>query len=194
MLMPMEVPASTLPTRKRPGPDMEPANAKRTRLDQSPERPTKRVATAKGADTEESGSSEREYAEENMDDRLLEYKVSEEETPDTAHGEGIVGGAQNASAPDAIEQTPHGWVRLPVAELIIRDAWMNWEQDLRRAYRQFLLAQAMVSVEVPGSEVEVQELNVDEEEHFGIWRSRYLNQPAGFEEERMEAGAFGLGE
>src|SRR6266481_3877404 len=150
MLMPMEVPASALPTRKRPGPDMELANAKWTRPDQSPERPTKRVATGKGTDTEESGSSEREYAEENMDDRLLEYEVSEEETPDTAHGEGIAGGAQNA-----IEQTPRGRVRLPVAELIIHDAWMNWEQDLRRAYRQRLLAQVMVSVEVPGSEVEV---------------------------------------
>src|SRR6266481_5596649 len=137
MLMPMEVPASALPTRKWPGPDMEPANAKWTRPDQSPERPTKRVATGKGTDTEESGSSEREYAEENMDDRLLEYEVSEEETPDTAHGEGIAGGTQNAPAPDAIEQTPCSCrVRLPVAELIIRDAWVNWEQDLRRAYRQ----------------------------------------------------------
>src|SRR6266481_6270820 len=99
--MPMEVPASALPSRKRVGPDMELANAKWTRPDQSPERPTEKVATGKGTDTEESASPEWEYAEENVDDRLLEYEVSEEETLDTAHREGMAGGTQNTSVPEA---------------------------------------------------------------------------------------------
>jgi len=52
----------------------------------------------------------------------------------------------------------------------------------------------MVSVEIPRSKVEVRELRADEEERFAIWRSWYLYQPADFEEERKEAGAFSLGE
>src|SRR6266481_3120009 len=197
-----EVPASASPSKKRAAPSMEPVDRKRTRPNHSQERPTRKVVTWKGADHAESPDPEWEYEEEGLDDQLLddgllEYLSSEEESwmgQDTACEEGTVGHTNDAPVPERIEPLASSRVRLTVPELIIRNVWMNWEQDLRRAYCQCLLAQAMVSVEIPRSKVEVLELRADEEERFAIWRSRYLYQPADFEEERMEVGAFGLGE
>ena len=84
-------------------------------------------------------------------------------------------------------------VRITVPELIIRDAWLNWEQDLLWAYRQHLMAQVMTGMRLPRTEVETRALTPEEAERFATW-SQYLFQPADFEDARMEAGAFGLGE
>ena len=60
------------------------------------------------------------------------------------------------------------------------------------------MAQVISSLEfpwnVPGNQVDVRRLTAEEEERLGTWRRLYLYQLAGFEEERMADGAFGLGE
>src|SRR6266481_3416037 len=97
----------------------------------------------KGADHAESPDPEWEYEEEGLDDQLLddgllEYPSSEEESRtgwDTAREEGTASCTNDAPVPERIEPLASGRVRLMVPELIIWDAWMNWEQDLRRAYR-----------------------------------------------------------
>ena len=86
------------------------------------------------------------------------------------------------------------WVWITIPELIIRDDWLNWEQDLQWAYWQHLVVQVMMSTRLLRTKVEMRALTPEETERFATWRSWYLFQPADFEEVRMEAGAFGLGE
>ena len=85
-------------------------------------------------------------------------------------------------------------VQITVSELIIQDAWLNWEQDLQRAYWQHLVVQVMTGMRLPRTEVEMRALTPEEAERFVMWRSWYLFQPADFKDVRMEAGVFGLGE
>ena len=60
--------------------------------------------------------------------------------------------------------------------------------------QQRLVAQVMTGMRLPRTEVEMRALTLEEAERFATWRSRYLFQLADFEDVRMEAGAFGLGE
>ena len=99
--------------------------------------------------------------------------------------EGLMGG---------FELSALGLTRVTVRELIIRDAWLNWEEDMRRAHRQRVLAQAMTMWNDPERQVEVRQLTETEEERFATWKSQYINQPVGFEEERMVGDALGFGE
>ena len=84
------------------------------------------------------------------------------------------------------------WITVP--ELIIQGAWLNWEQDLRQAYWQRLVVQAMTGMRLPRTEVETRALTPEEAERFATWRSWYLFQLADFKDARMEVGAFSLGE
>jgi len=47
---------------------------------------------------------------------------------------------------------------------------------------------------LPPHPVWIRCLTVEEEGRFRVWKAQYLYQPAGFEDERMEAGEFGIGE
>ena len=88
--------------------------------------------------------------------------------------------------------------QLTVQELVIRDAWMNWEENLRRAHQNRMLAWAMTRLQLPwdhlGNQVGARRLSAEEEEQFTMWKSRYIYQPADFEDERLAAYALGLGE
>ena len=133
-----------------------------------------------------------------LDDQVLDYEVLDELSKVEAGAE-IAGGLQDETMTDeglmgGFELSALGLTWVTVRELIIRDAWLNWEEDMRRAHRQQVLAQAMTMWNDPERQVEVRQLTETEEEQFATWKSQYINQPVGFEEERMVGDALGFGE
>ena len=133
-----------------------------------------------------------------LDDRVLDYEISDE-PPEAEAGAEIVGGLQDETMMDeglmgGIGLSTLGLTWVTVRELIIRDAWLNWEEDMRPAHQQRVLAQAMTLWNDPERQVEVRQLTVTEEERFVTRKSQYINQPVGFEEERMVGDALGFRE
>ena len=125
---------------------------------------------------------------------MLEIDASDEFSEAEANAEEATGGVQDETMMEG--PSPGGWgistlglMRVSVPELIIRDAWLNWEEDLRWAHRQRILARAMTMWGNPRRQVEVWQLTAAETERFATWRSRYIHQPDGFEEERMAGDA-----
>ena len=134
-----------------------------------------------------------------LDARVLESDASDKLSEVEANAEEATGGVQDETMTEG--PSLGGWgistlglMRVSVPELIIWDAWLNWEEDLRRAHWQRILARAMTMWDNPGRQVEVRQLTVVEMERFATWRSRYIHQPDGFEEERMVGDALGFGE
>jgi len=136
-----------------------------------------------------------------MDDWLLEYNMSDKESCTTTSQEGA--GEMRGKRLEEHITSRQAMVGLnqdniSVQELIIWDCWRNWEEDLRQAHWECQMAQVISLLQfpwnVPGNQVGVRRLTAEEEERLGTWRRLYLYQPAGFEEERMADGAFGLGE
>ena len=114
-------------------------------------------------------------------------------------GAEIAGGLQDETMTDeglmgGIELSALGLTWVTVHELIIRDAWLNWEENMRRAHWQWVLAQAMTIWDDPERQVKVHQLTITEEEWFTTWKRQYINQPVGFGEERMVGDALGFGE
>jgi len=79
-------------------------------------------------------------------------------------------------------------------EFLLQSCWMNWENELRQAHQHGVLAQSCLAWRLPPHPVWTRPITAEEEGRFQVWKAGYINQPARFEDERMEAGAFGLGE
>ena len=110
-----------------------------------------------------------------LDDRVLNYEVLDE-PPKVEAGAEIAGGLQDETMTDeglmgGIELSALGLTRVTVHELIIQDAWLNWEEDMRQAHWQWVLAQAMTMWDDPERQVKVRQLTITEEEWFMTWKS-----------------------
>jgi len=82
---------------------------------------------------------------------------------------------------------------ITLQERLFREAWRGWEESLRMARRHRRLGE--VAAKLPKSaepKIIVQRLAEDEEARLKVWKTRFLGQAEGFEEEGMEIGAFGL--
>jgi len=136
-----------------------------------------------------------------LDNRLLDDAPDDFPTYDVLDNEQQVGEGQPASAMDlkpGVEGLPQGkddeYGMISVEEHLLRHNWMNWEDDLRRAHQQRLLAQSTLAWRIPPHLVRARHLTAEEEARFGIWKAQYIYQPGDFEDGRMAAGAFGLWE
>jgi len=82
---------------------------------------------------------------------------------------------------------------ITLQERLFREAWRGWEESLRMARRHRRLGE--VAAKLPKSakpRIIVQRLAEDEEAWLKAWKTQFLGQAEGFEEEGMEIGAFGL--
>ena len=86
-------------------------------------------------------------------------------------------------------------VVMSVQDRLLQDCWLNWE-DVRRAHRDREMARGiLVLVSWSGAgtgHVHGRRLSEEEEARFTTWKQLYIEQPAGFEEERLATGDFSL--
>ena len=134
--------------------------------------------------------SERESSE------LPEYRISGEEDEDMQDVEMRVVPEDDHSATLSEQggEEPDGQQRISLEEFLVRESWIAWEQELRRAHHERFKAQAYLSLALLPRHVLAERLTEEEQTRYEIWKTRFVNRPAGFEEEMMEAGGFGLGE
>jgi len=81
-----------------------------------------------------------------MDDRLVDYMVSDE---GSTAGTGEKSGAGEEAEGGRPEERPANEIQVTVQELIIWDAWMNWEENLRWAHHNRMLAWAIMTLQLP---------------------------------------------
>ena len=84
---------------------------------------------------------------------------------------------------------------ISLQERLFREAWRGWEESLRMARRHRRLGE--VAAKLPNSaepRIIVQRLAEDKEARLKVWKTQFLGQVEGFEEEGMDMGAFGLDE
>jgi len=82
---------------------------------------------------------------------------------------------------------------ISLQERLFREAWRGWEESLRMARRHRRLGEVAAKLTISAEpKIIVQKLAEDEEAQFKVWKTRFLGQVEGFEEEGMEMGAFGL--
>ena len=134
--------------------------------------------------------SERESSE------LPEYGISGEEDEDMQDVEMRVMPEDDHSATLSKQggEELDGQQRISLEEFLVHESWIAWEQELRRAHHEWSKAQAYLSLALPLRHVLAKWLTEEEQMRYEIWKTRFVNRPARFEEEMMEVGGFGLGE
>ena len=101
---------------------------------------------------------------------------------------------------EALEVAPRtgasGRVVMSIQDCLLQDCWLNWEEDVRRAHQDQEMAQGILALfsrsGVGTGHVHGRRLSEEEEARFTMWKQLYVEQPAGFEEERLAMGDFGL--
>src|SRR5882672_10818246 len=76
---------------------------------------------------------------------------------------------------------------ISLQERLFREAWRGWEESLRMAHRHRQLGE--VAAKLPNlaePKLIVQRLAEDGEAWLKVWKTRFLGQAEGFEEEGME--------
>src|SRR5882672_11870004 len=84
---------------------------------------------------------------------------------------------------------------ISLQERLFREAWRGWEESLRMAHRHRQLREVAAKLHNSSEpKIIMQRLAEDEEARLKVWKTQFLGQAEGFEEEGMEMGAFGLDE
>ena len=89
------------------------------------------------------------------------------------------------------EEIPDGFCLLSLEDFLVRDSWIAWEQELRRARHKRDKSLAFLAMRLPHQFVMAEMLTEEEQARYEIWKAQYLNQPAGLEREITEAGGIG---
>ena len=101
---------------------------------------------------------------------------------------------------EAPEETPRtgasSRVVMTVQDRLLQDCWLNWEEDVRWAHWDREMARGIMALYgqsgVAMGHVHGRRLSEEEEARFMTWKWLYVVQLAGFEEERLATGDFGL--
>ena len=87
-------------------------------------------------------------------------------------------------------------VVMSVQDCLLQDCWLNWEEDVRRAHQDRETAPGILALfgqsGVGLGHVHGRRLSEGEEARFMTWKRLYVEQLAGFAEERLAMGDFGL--
>jgi len=82
---------------------------------------------------------------------------------------------------------------ISLQERLFREAWRGWEESLRMARRHRRLGEVAAKLcHSAEPEILVEKLPEDEQARLKVWKTRFLGQTEGFEEEGMDMGMFGL--
>ena len=82
---------------------------------------------------------------------------------------------------------------ISLQERLFREVWRGWEESLRMARRHQQLREVVAKLPISAKPtIIMQRLAEDEEARLKVWRTWFLEQAEGFEEEGMEMGEFGL--
>ena len=108
--------------------------------------------------------------------------------------------AREDTPQEALEETRRtgasSRVVMTIQDCLLQDCWLNWEEDVRWAHRDQETAQGIMALYdrsgVAMGHVHGRRLSKEEEARFMMWKWLYIVQPAGFEEERLAKGDFGL--
>ena len=109
-----------------------------------------------------------------------------------------------AEREDVLQEAPEVALRtgassrvvMSIQDHLLQDCWLNWEEDVRRAHRDWETARGILALfgwsGVGTGHVHGRRLSEEEEARFMMWKQLYVEQLARFEEERLAAGDFGL--
>jgi len=89
------------------------------------------------------------------------------------------------------EEVPDGFCLLSLKDFLVQDSWIAWEQELRWAWHEWDKSLAFLVMRLPPQLVMAEKLTEEKQARYKIWKAQYLNQPAGFKREIMEAGGIG---
>jgi len=82
---------------------------------------------------------------------------------------------------------------ISMEESLVWEAWCGWEESLQMAYRMWWVGAAALWDELTQEPLlHVRKLMQDEQENLDKWKVHFLGEPECFEEDELEADAFGM--
>ena len=186
------MPALVIAGQKRAGPATTQPPTKRAWLDVRAEPGEDMVSSV-------STSAATSILQEPEDEDLWDDRMGYEASADlpTVSPEPVAREDAPQKAPEEVPRTGAGSrVAMTFQDRLLQDCWLNWEEDVRWVHRDWEMARGIIALYsrsgVAMGHVHGRRLSEEEEARFTMWKRLYVGQLAGFEEERLAMGGFGL--